>query len=91
MTPWVLFTIFIFGPCEPLIPILFYPAATKSAFAVVAVTVAFAVATLAAMTAMVALGYFGLGWLSSSRLERYSHAGAGFAITACGLAIKCGL
>ena len=22
VTPWVLFTIFVFGPCEPLIPIL---------------------------------------------------------------------
>ena len=27
MTPWVLFTIFLFGPCEPLIPLLMYPAA----------------------------------------------------------------
>ena len=27
VTPWILFLIFIFGPCEPLIPILMFPAA----------------------------------------------------------------
>ena len=27
MTPWILFTIFVFGPCEPLIPLLMFPAA----------------------------------------------------------------
>ncbi|MCK5572554.1 MAG: hypothetical protein KAJ12_07325, partial [Bacteroidetes bacterium] len=30
LTPWVLFTIFILGPCEPLIPVLMYPAAQNS-------------------------------------------------------------
>jgi len=29
-TPWILFLIFIFGPCEPLIPILMYPAAQNN-------------------------------------------------------------
>lgn len=29
-TPWVLFLIFAFGPCEPLIPILMYPAAQNN-------------------------------------------------------------
>ena len=27
---WVIFAIFVFGPCEPLIPILMYPAAKAS-------------------------------------------------------------
>ncbi|MCX6568312.1 MAG: hypothetical protein NT147_04595, partial [Candidatus Aminicenantes bacterium] len=30
ITPWVLFTIFVFGPCEPLIPLIMYPAARHS-------------------------------------------------------------
>ncbi|MDA1193386.1 MAG: hypothetical protein O3A46_17050, partial [Candidatus Poribacteria bacterium] len=30
LTPWILFTVFVLGPCEPLIPILMYPAATHS-------------------------------------------------------------
>ena len=27
LTPWILFTIFVFGPCEPLIPLVMFPAA----------------------------------------------------------------
>ncbi len=38
ITPWVLFTIFLFGPCEPLIPILMYPAATLNGWSVLMVT-----------------------------------------------------
>ena len=30
LTPWVLFIIFILGPCEPLIPLIMYPAMQKS-------------------------------------------------------------
>src|SRR6056297_1799769 len=30
LTPWVLFLIFLFGPCEPLIPLLMFPAAKES-------------------------------------------------------------
>jgi sulfite exporter TauE/SafE len=41
VTPWVLFTIFLFGPCEPLIPILMYPAAKNNLFALAAVTLIF--------------------------------------------------
>ena len=29
LTPWILFTVFVLGPCEPLIPLLMYPAAKK--------------------------------------------------------------
>jgi len=32
ITPWILFTIFVLGPCEPLIPLLMYPAAKESLF-----------------------------------------------------------
>ena len=30
ITPWILFTIFVLGPCEPLIPVLMYPASETS-------------------------------------------------------------
>lgn len=90
MTPWVLFAIFIFGPCEPLIPILMYPAAKLSLWGVVLVTSVFAVCTLATMTAMVTLGLFGLSKLSWTGLERYSHAAAGLAIAICGAAVQLG-
>ena len=41
MTPWVLFTIFVFGPCEPLIPLVMYPAAKGDSAGVALVAGAF--------------------------------------------------
>jgi nickel/cobalt exporter len=91
MTPWVLFTIFVFGPCEPLIPILMYPAAEGSTWGVVLVATIFGVTTIATMTALVVAGYFGVSRVRLPAIERYSHALAGFALFACGAAIKMGL
>ena len=91
MTPWVLFTIFVFGACEPLIPQLMYPAAQGSWWALALVVGVFAFGTLSTMTLCVAVGYLGLARLSLKPLERYAHAAAGLAVTACGLAIMLGL
>ncbi len=88
MTPWVLFTIFVFGPCEPLIPLLMYPAAEHNAWGVVLVTAAFGLTTIGTMMTIVMLSHLGLSKLPTGRLSRYSHASAGLAILACGLAIK---
>ncbi len=88
-TPWTLFIIFVFGPCEPLIPILMYPAADANWLAVAAVCAAFAAATLATMLAAVLLLRRGLDVLDthSLGLERWSHAIAGATLSACGAAI----
>ncbi len=91
LTPWVLFTIFVFGPCEPLIPILMYPAAAQSTFGVILVATVFGVTTLLTMVTVVLMLSFGLERLPTSRLERYSHALAGFTIFLCGVAIHLGL
>ena len=91
LTPWVLFTIFVFGPCEPLIPILMYPAAAESAFGVALVAGVFGAATILTMLATVLLLSFGLSRLPTRGLERYSHALAGLAIFACGVSIHLGL
>ncbi len=91
MTPWLLFIIFVFGPCEPLIPLLIYPAAEANTFAVLVVVLAFSLATLATMTVVVGLMTLGLKAISLSRLHRYSHALAGFAVLACGILVKLGL
>jgi nickel/cobalt exporter len=91
LTPWILFTIFVLGPCEPLIPILMYPAATQSAGAVAFVAGAFSLATIATMLAAVLALHMGLARLPLAGLARYSHALAGFAILACALAIHFGL
>jgi sulfite exporter TauE/SafE len=87
----VLFTIFVFGPCEPLIPILMYPAAAESAFGVAMVAGVFGAATILTMLATVLLLSFGLSRIPTRGLERYSHALAGLAIFLCGVAIHLGL
>jgi nickel/cobalt exporter len=87
LTPWVLFTVFVLGPCEPLIPMLMYPALRSNVMGVVYVTVAFAAATILTMTVIVALLSFGLKFVKLGRFERYSHAAAGGIITLSGLAV----
>jgi nickel/cobalt transporter (NicO) family protein len=88
ITPWVLFTIFVFGPCEPLIPLVMYPAARHSIPGVVLVASAFAIATIATMLTIIALSTWGLSFVRLGRLERYAHAMAGGAIFLSGLAVQ---
>jgi sulfite exporter TauE/SafE len=88
LTPWVLFTIFILGPCEPLIPLLMYPAAQSSLMGVAVIAVLYGAATLATMAAAVWAASAGFERLPLGSLERYVHAVAGGAILSCGLAIQ---
>jgi ABC-type nickel/cobalt efflux system permease component RcnA len=90
MTPWVLFTIFFFGPCEPLIPLLMYPAAQGHWGLLILVTSIFAITTVATMTIVV--------WVVSRGVTlgfrfpgRFAEPLAGFVVLACGVAIKAGL
>jgi len=87
ITPWVLFTIFVFGPCEPLIPILMYPAARSSWWGLLMVTLVFGGTTILTMMGLVLLTTFGINFLPLGKVERYTHAIAGAAITLCGVAI----
>jgi len=87
-TPWILFTIFVLGPCEPLIPILMYPAAKQSISGMILVTAVFAVTTVTTMLAVVLVSAWGARMAKLGRLERYSHALAGAAICLSGLAIQ---
>jgi len=88
LTPWILFTIFVFGPCEPLIPLLMYPAAQGSFLDLIAVTAVFGLVTTAAMLGTVFLGRAGVNFLPMRKVQRYSHALAGATILMCGLAIE---
>lgn len=87
VTPWALFVIFVLGPCEPLIPVLMYPASQHSVWGTVAVVLAFATATIATMLAVVYLATRGIERLPLDTAERYSHAFAGAALSLCGLGI----
>ena len=53
LTPWILFLIFVLGPCEPLIPLLMYPAAENNIGGVIFVSSLFSVATVATMMLVV--------------------------------------
>jgi sulfite exporter TauE/SafE len=91
ITPWALFVVFILGPCEPLIPILMYPAAQHSWWGLALVVTAFAMATLTTMLAVVWLAMRGLERLPLASAERYAHALAGAALSLCGVGIVLGL
>ena len=88
ITPWILFTIFVFGPCEPLIPLLMYPAAESSTLGTFLVATVFSVITIGTMLTIVMLSSWGVSFAKLGRLERYTHALAGATICLSGLAIQ---
>ncbi len=87
LTPWVMFIIFVLGPCEILIPLLMYPAAQHNTSAIVSVTLLFSTITVATMCAAVTIGYYGLKILPTANIDRFMHAGAGAMICLSGFAI----
>lgn len=78
---------FVLGPCEPLIPLLMYPAAAHDWFALALVTAVFGLTTLLTMAAVVAAGWFGLRALPLGPLERFAHALAGGVLALSGAAV----
>jgi sulfite exporter TauE/SafE len=88
ITPWVLFTIFVFGPCEPLIPLVMYPAARHSAAGVALVAAAFGLVTIATMLVIITAASWGARFVRLGKLERYAHALAGLMIFVSGLAVQ---
>ncbi len=88
ITPWILFIIFVFGPCEPLIPLLMYPAATNSIGGVLLVTGIFSTATIATMLGVVIFSFLGTNLIQLGRFERYTEAIAGITIVLSGVIIK---
>ena len=88
MTPWILFLIFVLGPCEPLIPIVMYPAAENNIHGVIIVSLLFSVVTIATMMSVVLSFRLGLSRINLRPLERYVNVIAGATILASGLAIQ---
>ncbi len=84
VTPWVMFIIFLLGPCEPMIPLLFFPAAKSSMYGMVILIIVYTFFTLLTMITMVVIGYVGLGFLKTDKLERYMHALGGLTLFICG-------
>jgi len=87
-TPWILFLIFVFGPCEPLIPLLMYPAAQSNIPGAVFVSLLFSAVTIATMMSIVLVFKLGLSKLNLKPVEKYSHLIAGALIFFSGVAIQ---
>jgi len=88
MTPWILFLIFVLGPCEPLIPILMYPAAENNISGVILVSLLFSAVTIATMMTVVLAFRLGLSRINLRPLEKYVNVIAGATIAVSGLAIQ---
>jgi sulfite exporter TauE/SafE len=87
ITMWTLFIVFVLGPCEPLIPMLMYPAARSDVLGVVLITSVFGLVTICTMSIMVLLLHRGVALVRLGSLERYVHVIAGVMIAASGLAV----
>ncbi len=87
-TPWILFLIFVFGPCEPLIPVLMYPAAENNIPGAILVAVLFSVVTIATMMAIVLAFKLGFTRVNLKPVEKYSNLIAGAMIFFSGVAIQ---
>jgi len=84
---WAIFIVFVLGPCEPLIPLLMFPAARESMMGMLAVTTVFAVVTVLTMLFAVLISVWGMRFIRLPRMEQYSEAIAGGTIMSCGLSI----
>lgn len=88
LTPWIIFVVFVLGPCEPLIPLLIYPAASNNMFAVITVSLVFGMVTILTMLGFVFLGLYGLSFIPMRKIQIQIHALAGISILFCGIAIQ---
>lgn len=84
ITPWVMFIIFLLGPCEPMIPLLFFPGAQNSTSGMISLIMVYASVTILTMLAMVLLGYYGIAFLRIQWIEKHMHAFAGITLLICG-------
>jgi sulfite exporter TauE/SafE len=87
-TPWILFLIFVFGPCEPLIPLVMYPAVEHNISGVVTVSLLFSAVTIATMMSIVIGFKLGFNKINLKPVEKYAHVIAGAMIFFSGLAIQ---
>jgi sulfite exporter TauE/SafE len=84
LTPWILFLIFVFGPCEVLIPLLLFPAYEHQVSAMFIVSLVFGIVTISTMMVMVYLGNKGTTLIRFKNHERYVHLLAGLIILMSG-------
>lgn len=84
---WTLFALIVFGPCEPLIPLLFVGYGYGWS-AVLLVFLLFGLATIGMMLLQVHLAYYGISLLRGHWLEHAGEIITGGVIAATGMAIR---
>ena len=83
ITLWTLFALFVLGPCEPLIPLMFL--ATEYGWPGIFMTsLTFSLVTIFMMVTQALLAYIGIQLIRHDLSERYSHAFAGLVIVLTG-------
>ncbi len=87
LTPWILFLIFIFGPCEVLIPLLIFPAAEFNTWGIILVSIVFGATTIFTMLSIVLISYQGLSFIKLRNRNKYMHLVAGIVILISGIGI----
>lgn len=90
LIPWLIFIIFVFGPCEPLIPLLMFPAAAYGLMPALITSLLFMAGTLSTMLVIVMISLYGLNRIPSV-FHRYGHSLAGMVVFSCGVLVKIGL
>lgn len=83
VTPLVLFAIFVMGPSEPIIPLLFFSGTHRSPSEIAWLIALFTLTTIITMVGMVLLGNYSYHKVSTEHIDRYSHAIGGFVISMC--------
>ncbi len=81
-----LIAILIFGPCEPLIPLMFL-AYKQGMQAVWVIAVVFSAVTVAMIVGQSCLAYAGVRLIQAHWMERYAHAMTGLVIALTALAV----
>ncbi|NQT61115.1 MAG: sulfite exporter TauE/SafE family protein [Bacteroidetes bacterium] len=88
LTPWVLFIIFVFGPCEVLIPMLFYYGLHAEYTRMAVMSLLFGAVTIATMITIVYIAYKGLTLVRFGFLKKAAPVITGSVILLCGAGIQ---
>ncbi len=83
---WLLIAVLVFGPCEPLIPLMFL-AYKEGVPAIAAVSGVFSLVTIGMVVGQSCLSYAGVRLIRAEWMERYAHALAGLVIVLTGLCV----
>ncbi|MFI3302270.1 MAG: hypothetical protein SNH35_05655 [Rikenellaceae bacterium] len=83
VTPLVLFAIFVMGPSEPIIPLLFFSGTHRSPMEIGWLILLFTLTTVLTIVSMVLIGNYSYIKIKTESVERFSHAIGGFVISFC--------